>query len=76
MLAELAFASWETMARRMMMIADGTCSPAEFQRMYMEKMLAAGRSSQAALRRRSSAASMLAPWHKGATGNARRLRKR
>jgi hypothetical protein len=32
MLAELAFASWETVARRMLMIADGRCSPAEWQR--------------------------------------------
>ena len=30
MMTELAFASWETIARRSLMIARGKCSPAEY----------------------------------------------
>jgi len=40
MMAELAMASWETIARRTSMIARGTCSPAEYQRMIIEKAAA------------------------------------
>ena len=76
MLAELAFASWETVARRMLMMADGTCSPAEYQRMVFEKAKAAQRSSRAASRRSRKPAALLAPWHKGATANAKRLRRK
>jgi len=36
MMAELAMASWETVARRTAMIARGTCTPAEYQRMVIE----------------------------------------
>jgi hypothetical protein len=76
MLAELAIASWETMARRMMMMADGTCSPLEYQRMVFEKALAAQRTSRAVVRRSRKPATLLAPWHKGATANAKRLRRK
>ena len=37
MMAELTFASWETIARRTWMMAQGTCSPAEYRRMVHEK---------------------------------------
>jgi hypothetical protein len=76
--AELAFASWETMARRMFMMANGTCSPAEYARMVMEKAAAAQSSALALSRKRSrrSAGSALRPWHRAATANAKRLRKR
>jgi hypothetical protein len=76
MLAELAFASWETIARRMLMMADGTCSPAEYQRMVFEKAKAAQRSSRATSRRSRNPSALLAPWHKGATANAKRLRRK
>jgi hypothetical protein len=77
MLAELAFASWETMTRRVMMMAQGTCSPAEYQRMFFEKARAARRSSRAASSRRSrNPVALIAPWHKGATANAKRLRRK
>ena len=34
---ELSLASWETIARRTMMMVCGTCSPAEYRRMVQEK---------------------------------------
>jgi hypothetical protein len=78
MLAELVFASWTTVAQRSLMIAQGTCPPAEFQRMVTEKIRAAQRSSVALSRRRGATnmSAILAPWHDGATKNVRRLRKR
>ena len=78
MMMELAWASWETIARRSLMMAEGSCSRAEYSRMLLEKMTAT----------RLSAAMMvkpvlipdwtavLAPWHRRATSNARRLRRR
>jgi hypothetical protein len=76
--AELAFASWETMARRWLMIAGGTCSPAEYTRMVLEKAAAAQRSARALSRKRSrhDVGNAMRPWHRAATANARRLRKR
>jgi hypothetical protein len=76
MLAELAFASWETIARRTMMVVQGTCTPAEYRRMFFEKARAAQRSSRAASRRSRNSTALVAPWHKGATANARRLRRK
>jgi hypothetical protein len=40
MMADLAMASWETIARRTEMIARGACTPAEYQRMITEKAAA------------------------------------
>jgi len=40
MMAELAVASWETIARRTAMIARGGLTPAEYQRMVIEKATA------------------------------------
>ncbi|MDB5393198.1 MAG: hypothetical protein JWM91_704, partial [Rhodospirillales bacterium] len=34
---QVAIYSWETIARRTMMMAKGTCSPAEYQKMIAEK---------------------------------------
>jgi hypothetical protein len=76
--AELAFASWETIARRTLMMASGTCTPAEYARMMMEKV-AAAQSSALALSRvrgRHDARRVVRPWHRGAKANAKRLRKR
>jgi len=36
LLAELSFASWETIHRRTLMMARGACSPAEYSRMIGE----------------------------------------
>jgi hypothetical protein len=78
MMAEIALASWETIARRTLMIAEGRCTPAEYQRMVLEKMRATHKSSVAMgrSRRRKGMTSALAPWHGAATANAKRLRKR
>jgi hypothetical protein len=75
LLAELAFASWETIAWRGAMMAGGSCSAAEYRRMLDEKMRAAQLSALALMRGRDPAV-VLAPWHRAASANARRLRKR
>ena len=74
-IAELAIASWETIARRTAMIARGTCTPAEYQRMLIEKAAALQQSAIAVMTGRGKKAA-LAPWHKRATTNARRLRQK
>ena len=66
-------ASWETIAQRSLMIVQGTCSPSEYQRMTMEKALAMQQSALAVMRGRGKKAA-LAPWHRRATSNAKRLR--
>jgi hypothetical protein len=78
MLAELAFASWETIARRTLMMTQGTCAPAEYQRMALEKAVAAARSGAALSRPRGKnrMTAVLAPWHGAAAKNARRLRRK
>jgi hypothetical protein len=75
MMAELMMASWETIARRSLMMVQGTCSPAEYRRMAMEKAAAFRQSARAVMSGRGDRAA-LAPWHKRATANARRLRRR
>ena len=75
MMAELAMASWETIARRTAMIARGTITAAEYQRMVVEKAAALQRSAIAVMTGRGKKAA-LAPWHKRATANARRLRRK
>jgi hypothetical protein len=72
MMAELAMASWETIARRTAMIAQGTLTAVEYQRMVMEKAAALRQSAMAVMTGRGKKAA-LAPWHKRATANARRL---
>ncbi len=75
LMAELAAFSWETMAHRMRMIAEGTCSVLEYQRMVIEKIEAASLSSAALLSRKPTLRRALAPWHRRAGANARRLRR-
>jgi hypothetical protein len=75
MMTELAMASWETVARRTAMIARGTLSPSEYQRMFIEKAAALEQSAIAVMTGRGKKAA-LAPWHKRATANARRLRRK
>jgi len=75
MMAELAVASWETIARRTAMIARGGLTPAEYQRMVIEKATALQQSAIAVMTGRGKKA-VLAPWHKRATANARRLRRK
>jgi hypothetical protein len=75
MMAELAMASWETIARRTAMIAEGTITAAEYQRMVIEKAAALQQSAIAAMTGRGKKAA-LSPWHRRATANARRLRRK
>lgn len=74
MMARLTIASWETIFRRTMMMAQGTCSAAEFQRMTVEKM-AAMQSSMAALFMGQGHDKVLSPFLDRAQANARRLRR-
>jgi hypothetical protein len=75
--AELMFCSWETIARRTWMMATGSCSAAEYQRMILEKAEAAQRSACIALSARGErgALAILAPWHRCAAANVKRLRR-
>ena len=78
MMAELALASWETIAQRSLMMALGTCTRAEYSRMVLEKV-AASHNSAAQLAQpwiEFEMSAFLAPWHSRATANARRLRSR
>jgi len=75
MMAELLAASWETVARRTSMIAQGSCTPSEYQRMMLEKAVALQQSTIAVMTGRGKKAA-LAPWYKRATANARRLRRK
>lgn len=78
LLTELTFASWETIARRSLMIAQNSCSPAEYQRMIAEKAQAAAESSMILMAGggRTPMAALLEPWRKRARANAKRLRRK
>jgi hypothetical protein len=74
MMAQLAIASWETIFYRSLMMATGTCSVAEYQRMCLEKA-AATHAATVALMTGKGEAATLAPYLSRARANARRLRK-
>lgn len=75
MMAKLAWASWETIMRRTFMIAQSTCSAAEYQCMLDEKTAATLETSGLLLSPvATSAEALLTPWHSRAVANARRLR--
>lgn len=74
MMASLTMASWETIIRRSMMMAQGTCSAAEYQRMVAEKVIAAQKSMLAAATGRGHA-EMLAPYVTRTRANVKRLRR-
>ena len=48
MMAQLTLSSWETIFHRSLMMAQGTCNAAEYQRMIMEKAAAMLRGGQGA----------------------------
>jgi hypothetical protein len=75
MMAHLTAASWETIYHRTMMMAQGTCSAAEYQRMAMEKTVAMQR-SMTALMTGGSHTAVLAPFVSRARANAKRLRRK
>ncbi len=75
MVAELAWASWETIARRSLMMAQNTCSLAEYNRMVAEKAAAALDISRVLSSPSGiSTEALLMPLHSRATANAKRLR--
>ena len=71
--SELAFASWETIVHRTVMMMSGTCSMDEFHRMVSEKSEALQHST-IALMTGGSEQAVLAPFHATACANAERLR--
>jgi hypothetical protein len=74
MMTDLTLASWETIFHRTMMMAQGTCSAAEYQRMAMEKA-AAMQKSMTALMTGQGHTAALAPFVTRARANAKRLRR-
>ena len=75
MVTELTLSSWETIYRRSLMMAQGTCSVAEYQRMVMEKATAMQAATFALMTGRGHAAA-LAPYLVRSRANARRLRSK
>jgi hypothetical protein len=78
LMTNLTLRSWETICHRSLLMAQNTCSPAEYQRMVAEK---AGAAMESGMRfmlsgGRASMASLLAPWNARATANSKRLRKK
>ena len=73
MMTQLTLASWETIFHRTLMMAQGTCSVAEYQRMVTEKAAAMQASSLALMTGRGQAAA-LAPYLVRSRANAKRLR--
>jgi 23S rRNA maturation mini-RNase III len=74
-MARLTAASWETIFRRTVMMAQGTCSAAEYHRMTAEKVAAMQASTLALMTGRGSAA-IMAPFLSRSRANARRLRRK
>ena len=74
-MARLTAASWETIFHRSVMMAQGTCSPAEYQRMVAEKIAAMQASALALMTGRGTAA-VMAPYLKRTRANAKRLRRK
>jgi hypothetical protein len=74
LMTRLTFAAWETVMRRTMMMALGTCPADEYQRMGEEKAEAMLESMTAVLAGGGHEAA-LAPFVTRARANARRLRR-
>jgi hypothetical protein len=75
MMARLTAASWETIFHRSLMMAQGTCSATEYQRMAMEKAEATQRATMA-LMTGGSPEAVMAPYVTRARANAKRLRRK
>ena len=74
MMTQLTMASWETIFHRGMLMARGTCSPAEYRRRVAEKTAAMQASATALMTGRGQAAA-LKPFLVKSRANARRLRR-
>jgi hypothetical protein len=75
MMTQLTLSSWETICHRTLMMVQGTCSVAEYERMIMEKAAAMQDSTLALMSGRGNAAA-LAPYLVRSKANARRLRQK
>lgn len=75
MMTQLTLSSLETIFHRSMMMAQGTCSGAEYQRMVMEKAAAMQASAVALMTGRGNAAALV-PYLVRSSANARRLRRK
>jgi Na+/glutamate symporter len=75
MMTQLTLSSWETIYHRSLMMAQGTLSVAEYQRMFMEKA-AAVQASTVALMSGQGHAAAVAPYLVRSRANARRLRRK
>jgi hypothetical protein len=75
MMTQLTLSSWETIYHRSLMMAQGTLSVAEYQRMIMEKA-AAAQASTLALMSGQGHAAVVAPYLVRSRANARRLRRK
>lgn len=75
MMTRLTMASWETIFHRSMLMAQGACTAAEYQRMVTEKVAAVQQSMLAAATGRTHEA-ILSPFVRSARANARRLRRK
>jgi hypothetical protein len=78
MMIDLTLMSWETVARRMLLISQNRCSPDEYQRMVSEKAEAAMATGLTFMSTfgQASMASLMAPWLSLTTANVERLRKK
>lgn len=74
-MALLAITSWETIFRRALMMAQGTCPPAEYRRMTAEKV-AALQLSMTALTKGRGQTAVLAPFVNRTKANVKRLRRK
>ncbi len=76
--ADLAWASWETIARRSWLMFSGACSPMEYQKMMQEKVEAVYDSAFAVAFNpgHSMLSAALAPWTRRARANVKRLRRK
>jgi len=73
MMGGLMAASWETIYRRSLLMAQGACSAAEYQLMVAEKLGAMEKSAFALMTGRGHKAA-LAPYFRAARANAKWLR--
>jgi hypothetical protein len=78
MMTDLALTSWETIARRSLLMAQNRCSPLEYHRMFSEKAMAAMEMGfrLASTGGNAPLTSLLTPWLKISKANSNRLRRR
>jgi hypothetical protein len=77
MMTDLMLSSWETIARRSLLIAQNQCSPLEYHLMLTEKAHAAMETGVQLISAGGAPAitSLISPWLKRSKANSKRLRK-